>query len=309
MEPERHEPAALRRDVERALEAALDLTRILPVLRRLARATAEGSDDSIFAHTQLAELLADRCPWRASLHARRVTRARPDDERAWAVLGFCQAKLGHHRFAISAYERALQYAPQNAAYAHNIGHLLDVALGSAHSALPWLERACDARPDCTDIAASFAHALARTGQLKRAASLLAPRAGRRTPPEHVALLAWIKGGAAASGSTTPAGAAVATKAPRGRARLMSELDTGLRSLPFNAAQRSRAVDLAQALLAWGPTEQSRAMAAAVAFAVVAETELPLSLAEVAASFRVAARTLRAHLPAVRARSDARARLR
>ena len=47
---------------------------------------------------------------------------------------------------------------------------------------------------------------------------------------------------------------------------MSELDTGLRSLPFNAAQRSRAVDLAQALLAWGPTEQSRAMAAAVAFA-------------------------------------------
>ena len=43
-----------------------------------------------------------RHPWRAALHARRVLKHRPEDDRGWAMLGLCQTLLGNYRFAVSA---------------------------------------------------------------------------------------------------------------------------------------------------------------------------------------------------------------
>ena len=80
-------------------------------------------------------------PWRAAIYAKRVVTERPDDDRGWALLGLSQTLLGHYRFAVSAYQKALACAPNNPWYAHNLGHLLDVALDRAQDALQWLRTA------------------------------------------------------------------------------------------------------------------------------------------------------------------------
>src|SRR5215472_2016039 len=105
------ESVRLRKDVEWALRRALDPSDVLPMLHRLARTAPAGSDESVFAHRQLAELLVERHPWRATLHARRVLATRPDDDRAWAVLALSQTMLGNYRFAVSGYHRALMSSP------------------------------------------------------------------------------------------------------------------------------------------------------------------------------------------------------
>src|SRR5512146_974465 len=126
----------LRREVERALREQRGPEEILPLLARLARAAAPESEPWIFAHRHLAELGVEHDPWRAALFARRVLALCPDDDGAWAVLGLAQSLLGHYRYATRAYERALQLAPNNPWYAHNLGHLYDVALDRPADALP-----------------------------------------------------------------------------------------------------------------------------------------------------------------------------
>jgi len=127
----------LRRDVELALSGP-DPLRVLPLLHRLAARAESGSDECVFAHRQLAEVLLERDPWRAALHARRVTRMRPEDDRAWAALGLSQSLLGNHQYASHALTRALDCAPENPWYAHNLGHTLDVALDKPREALEYL---------------------------------------------------------------------------------------------------------------------------------------------------------------------------
>src|SRR5579863_4922012 len=141
MDVTRPESERLRRDVEGALRSAFDPSDVLPMLHRLARTAAPGSEERVFAHRQLAELLAEKSPWRAAIYARRVTAERPDDDRGWALLGLSQTLLGHYRFAVTAYRRALACAPRNPWYAHNLGHLLDVALDRAGDAVEWLRAA------------------------------------------------------------------------------------------------------------------------------------------------------------------------
>src|SRR5215468_987316 len=144
----------LRQEIERALRRAFDPADVLPRLARLARIAPPSSDDGVFAHRQLAELLVERHPWRAAIHARRALAHRPGDDRAWAVLAFCQTLLGNFRCAAAAYKKAIACAPTNPWYAHNLGHLLDVALGVPDRALTWLERAYRAKPDNSEIVAS-----------------------------------------------------------------------------------------------------------------------------------------------------------
>src|SRR3984957_13721926 len=86
IEPEKR----LRRDVESALRRALDPTAGLPMLHRLARTAAPRSDEQVFARGQLAELLSEKSPWRASIYAKRVIAEGPDDDRGWALLGLSQ---------------------------------------------------------------------------------------------------------------------------------------------------------------------------------------------------------------------------
>src|SRR4051812_43972231 len=183
----------LRREVERALRDQRDAEDVLPLLARLARAAAPESDTWIYAPRHLAELGVEHDPWRAALFARRVIARRPDDDGAWAVLGLAQSLLGNFRYAARAYERALGLAPNNPWYAHNLGHLYDVALDRPADALPLLARATFAQPAEADIAASYAHALARCGKVSVARRVLRRAIRRGGTADQMALARWLDG--------------------------------------------------------------------------------------------------------------------
>src|SRR3954470_12333449 len=185
----------LRREVERALREQVAPEEILPLLARLARAAAPESEAWIYAHRHLAEIGVEHHPWRASIFARRVLGLRPEDDGAWAVLGLAQSLLGHYRYAARAYERALSLVPENPWYAHNLGHLYDVALDRPHDALPLLAQATEAETGEADIAASYAHALARCGKLSSAKRVLKRAIRRGGTADQMALWRWLDAGA------------------------------------------------------------------------------------------------------------------
>lgn len=189
----------LRRDVDRGLRAKADPEELLPLLARLARASQPGSDTWLFAHRYLAELGVEREPWRAALFARRVLERCPDDDGAWAVLGLAQSLLGNYRYAARAYERALAIAPGNPWYAHNLGHLYDVALNRPDDALPLLSQATEAQTGEADIAASYAHALARCGKLAMAKRVLKRAIRHGATSDQMALWRWLDAGAPSQG--------------------------------------------------------------------------------------------------------------
>jgi hypothetical protein len=328
LEPEQR----LLRDVEWALRRALDPRDVLPMLHRLARTTAPGSDESVFAHRQLAELLAEKSPWRAAIYAKRVVADRPDDDRGWALLGLSQTLLGHYRFAAAAYQKALACAPKNPWYAHNLGHLLDVALGRAGEALHWLRAAYTEAAELgsgasADIAASFAHALARAGKVREAKRVLVRAMKTGASREHAALLSWLDRGAPAAedagGPSMPAATERAPRAATKRVRAASPskrtaatvrravdlaLTRGLERLPLDAKQRARAKELARSAddgshAAEAAAVGARSVAAAIAYAVVFVDRVPLSPAEVAATFRVSPAALRGRFGELRARLD------
>ncbi len=285
MDAHRQQAQELRRQIEWTLSRAVDPSDVLPMLHRLTRLADDGSDESLYANLHLAELLAERDPWRAALYARRVLAHRPDDDRGWAILALCQTLLGNYKFAVSAYRHALTGAPRNPWYAHNLGHLLDVALGRAADAVGWLKRAYQSAAYSGEVAASYAHALARAGRLAEARRVLARAMKRGSSREHAALLRWLEQGAPADKDHSlprPApvhGIAVRRRdpltgpqlfaAPRDRgkrdedassskralrtpfaAELDSVLARGLSSLPLDAKQRARAKSLGRAAAAY-----------------------------------------------------------
>ncbi len=185
----------LRRQIEWTLARAVDPSDVLPMLHRLARLARDGSEESLFANLHLAELLVERNPWRAALCARRLLEHRPDDDRGWATLALCQTLLGNYKSAVNAYRRALASSPQNPWYAHNLGHLLDVALGRGKDAVDWLRRAYQSASHSGEVAASYAHALARVGRIAEARRVLARAMKHGSSREHSALLHWLELGA------------------------------------------------------------------------------------------------------------------
>ena len=189
----------LRREVDRGFREKIDAEELLPLLARLARAATPDSDAWIFAHRHLAELGVEHDPWRAALFARRVLKVRSDDDGAWAVLGLSQSLLGNYRYAARSYERALALAPDNPWYAHNLGHLYDVALDRPADALPLLEQATQAQTGEADIAASYAHALARCGKVMLAKRILKRAIRHGATSDQMALWRWLDAGAPAAG--------------------------------------------------------------------------------------------------------------
>jgi len=321
--------AALRREIEHALRRAFDPADVLPRLARLARLAKPSSDDGIFAHQKLAELLVERHPWRAALYARRALEHRNHDDRSWAVLAFCQTLLGNFHCAASAYKQAIHCAPANPWYAHNLGHLLDVALSQPKRALGYLRTAYDAKGDNSEIVASYAHALARAGNTTEARLVLERALDRFDSRELEALLRWLDQGApsrpsrmhgeaprvreprSASARTAlvpPDRESRTTPARRDR-RLARVLVRGLAHLPFDKQQRERALALARDALpapAGAPanrTDDVAGLAAAIAYAIVYVDHVPLSQAEVAAPFRVAVGRLRGRFAELRAKLD------
>ncbi len=328
MDPQREEVERLRGDVEWALRRAVDPTEVLPLLHRLVRLAADGTEESVFAHRNLAELVVDRDPWRAALHARTVLRHRADDDRGWALLGLCQTLLGNFRYAATAYREALSRAPTNPWYAHNLGHLLDVALGRAREALRWLETAYEGARDNADIAAYYAHALARAGRVEDAKRVVVRAMKRGGSREHEALLRWLEAGAPAGQDQPvprpspmprrlpPALPSEEAKAPRARRTktkvvatdLDGALTRGMASLPFDARQRARAKELARDALVHFEATRTRAqtaesLAAAVAYAIVYVDHVPLTQADVAGCFRVRVASLRGRFGELRAHLD------
>ncbi len=339
---ESHRIAALRQEIERALRGAFDPADVLPRLARLARLAPAASDDGVFAHRQLAELLVERHPWRAAIYAKRALLHSKDDDRAWAVLAFCQTLLGNFRCAATAYKKAIASAPANPWYAHNLGHLLDVALGAPDQALTWLRSAYRAKSENSEIVASYVHALARAGRTREAREVLERALSRFESRELEALLRWLDQGAPSGSEARTsrtargerrrvvlAGGAKPLsrgekKPPRDR-RLAQVLVRGLSHLPLDARQRKRALVLARDALgeaeaarqpltvsrsaeaaALVPTRKSddvAGLAAAVAYAIVYVDHLPLSHAEVAAPFRVAVARLRGRFAELRAKLD------
>ncbi|MFO0735886.1 MAG: hypothetical protein U0270_08400 [Labilithrix sp.] len=287
----------LRQQLERALRAgAFDPSDLLPRLAKLARHAAPESDDAVFAHLKLAEMLVDRDPWRAALYVRRALAHRPDDDRAWATLAYCQTLLRNFRCAIRAYKSAIACAPGNPWYAHNLGHIYDVALGESARALPYLKIAYAAKRDSSEIVASYAHALARAGKLEEARTVI--ERSRGTPERSAqldAVLRWLDQGAPSRPrSDRP-------KRPAQPRRLARELSRGLRHLPLDETQRERAKALARD--AGAGSEDVAAVAAAVAYAIVYIDHVPLSQAEVAAPFRVGVNELRGVFAELRAKLD------
>jgi len=206
----------LRKRVERALANGDRSSAVVRDLELMVRETNELNADVLFAHRQLAELRLEESPWQAALHLRQLIAANLRDDGVHALMGLCQALLGNFRAAISCYRRAIQIAPRNPWYHHNLGHLIDVGLGDAKVAVKHLQLAYELQPQEDEIGASLAHCLARLGQLGDAAKLAA-EAVTNAPDnrEHRVLLAWIEQGApgrAPAGATqrprvTPPGAA------------------------------------------------------------------------------------------------------
>jgi Flp pilus assembly protein TadD len=193
--PPSFEPARLKRNIEWALRHAFEERDVLPMVEALARSAERGSRDWVFAHRQLAELVVEKQPWRAAIAARLVARFAPDDDGARALQGLALTLLGHYQCAVRAYRSALAIAPDNPWYAHNLGHLLDVALNRPHESLGLLRRAFLAEPH-PEIASSLAHALARTGRVDEAKKVLSQALeGSRPTPDQAALLEWLDQGA------------------------------------------------------------------------------------------------------------------
>lgn len=268
---------------------------LLPMLRAMASAAAPGTRENLFAHRHLAELLVEENPWRASISAKQVLAVSPEDERAWAVLGLAQTLLGHYRFARTAYERALAKSPSNPWYAHNLGHLLDVALDQPEEALPWLRWAFERVPDSGEIAASYAHALARAGQLELARRILelhVPGPSR----EHARLLDWVDRGAPKGGRRSPDAQLAPRRPRRGLRAAQAALDAGLLHLPFTGQSRATAHRILQDALTQVPLAAAPSVQVYVAACAHAANVLeghPLSTGEVAAPFRAKVGDVRA----------------
>ena len=158
-------------DVEWAISRRLGPRDLVPMLKKLLAHAEPGSVAWLFGQRQLAEVLLDSAPWQSALLARAVL-AHEECDRAYGILGLAQSLLGNYRSAANAYRRALALSPAHPVYAHNLGHLLDVALGRPEDALRYLELAYRAEPGEVEIAGSYAHGLARTGRLEAAVRVL-----------------------------------------------------------------------------------------------------------------------------------------
>jgi len=137
------------------------------MLERLASSAPRGGVHYIYAKRLLAEALVRQHPFRAARLATEVLEFQ-DDDRAHAVLGLSHMLLGNFRLAERAYRAALRLTPHSPWYAHNLGHLLDVALGRPDEAVRLLAQARRALPLEPEIASSYAHALLGAGDPVRA---------------------------------------------------------------------------------------------------------------------------------------------
>ena len=182
MSRSRQDPERLLYDAQWGIRHGFPKRELRAMLEKLIATAPAGSPAALYGERQLAALIVEDEPWRAARLSVDVLR-HGDDELALGVLGLAHTLLGNYRAAARAYVRASALAPECPILAHNLGHLLDVALDRPHDALPHLERAHATLPHEPEIAASLAHALARTGAEAAALALLSGALGEEQAAE------------------------------------------------------------------------------------------------------------------------------
>jgi cytochrome c-type biogenesis protein CcmH/NrfG len=182
---------ALAGRVEDAIHAGLPSERLRPMVERLIHRAPVGSAPWQLAKRELARCVMDHDPWAAALVAREAVRQHSDDAAAWGLLALAQSLLGHHRYAIRAYRVALRLAPGDPWTMHNLGHLIDVALDDAPAAVKLLRQAYLLLPGNDEVAASYAHALARAGDPAHARTIMRRLVARGPHAAHHELYRWI----------------------------------------------------------------------------------------------------------------------
>lgn len=186
----------LQNQVEKALIIGRPYQDILPILERLANESPHGSRFQLFAYRRLAELHLDSNSWKSALYLKRLIDLGIVDDSVFALMGLCQTLLGNYHSAVAAYQRALELAPDNPWYHHNLGHLLDMGMGKSEQGIKHLRIAHRLESRENEITASLAHCLARLGKLEEAKKM-AQWALDAAPYniDHKALFDWIQQGA------------------------------------------------------------------------------------------------------------------
>lgn len=293
----------LERQLEQALRAGRSKSFLLPQLEQLEAIAPHASPAWCFANRTLAELLIEQAPWRAALHARRVTQVEPNDEAAHALLGLAHAVQSNYRAAIASYRRALALDPRNPWYAHNIGHLFDVALDQPREGLPFLQRAHGEAPTQDDVASSLAHCLARLGQREEALEIASELAARRVDRlDFVELHDWVRRG------DHRAPGAPALLAPTPYEPILDAAESVralLERAPLDDDQREQAHAILERIEERGepPTHDPPTIAAAIEYAVRRRTRRAPTQRELAERYAVSVQALREQVAAVRAMSD------
>jgi Flp pilus assembly protein TadD len=150
-----------------------------------------GADAGAPAANRARRLVSDQ-PWRAARLAAEALRQGTDEE-THVTLGIALTVLGHYRAARAAYRRGLAHHPASVSILHNLGHLLDVAFERPDAALPYLRAANALLPGEPELAASYAHALGRVGQVERARSVLREALGVADGRADRLLDEWLAG--------------------------------------------------------------------------------------------------------------------
>ncbi len=203
----------LLRSARWGLSRDLDRRDLQPMLEHLLAAAPRGSEACLLAQRNLARLLVTDQPFRAARLACAAL-AVAEDAPTYAVLGIAHTLLGNYRCARRAYGRGLALDPGELCCLHNLGHLLDVAFDRPAAALPYLRAAYLALPEEPEVAASFAHALGRAGDLEQARRLLRRAVGDADAKRLLA--AWIGEEAQARPETGAASASASTSEGTGR---------------------------------------------------------------------------------------------
>ncbi|MCA9583596.1 MAG: tetratricopeptide repeat protein, partial [Myxococcales bacterium] len=292
----------LRREAEQALRMPdRALHEVVPLLEELKRLAPAGSEASTFAARHLAELLVEDHPWRAALHLRALQGTPYEDDEVHGLLGLCHALLGNFRAAVAAYRRAIQWAPHNPWYHHNVGHLLDVAENTPLRAVAHLKVAHELEPEETEISVSLIHCLARLGDLN-AAQDLAQRTLRddSDDPDHRNLLAWLEAGGQGPGIhptayTQPAAHRAEARSRRGSRKRSLEVERLLVEHLDNQGTDANRVELARTL--WWDFADGRTLrivkpeiyAAAIEYATLVVERVPgVTMAKMARDYGISA---------------------
>jgi Flp pilus assembly protein TadD len=177
-------------DVDWAIQHGLGPRDLVPMLNKLISLAEPGSDAALFGKRQLAETTIQEQPFRAAVLLREVL-GHGDDDRAWALLGLAHTLLGNYRCAARSYARALALTPDNPWYAHNLGHVLDVALRRPAEALRHLKLSYRQLNRDPEVASSYAHALLGAGRRAESARVL-QRALGDSDRVHAVLTGWLQ---------------------------------------------------------------------------------------------------------------------